>query len=479
VTAKGLSYTNYIGGSWTPSANGAEKIVSTNPYRPAEIVATAEAAAPADVTRAVEALRRESQVWARTAPTVRSARLQAFADALRDDAEALAVLIAREVGKPLAEAQAEVSVAEGVTRYYSAHLMMAEGETFPAAGPNLSYTRRSPVGVVAAITPFNFPLSIPGWKIVPALAYGCTVVWKPAPATVGLAGRVMAALESAGLAAVVSLVHGGGPVVDQLIDDGVDAVTFTGSTGAGQSVAMKCLRRGIRYQCEMGGVNATVILRDADIEAAARDCAAAAFGYAGQKCTATRRLIIDRPVWDQFLAALAAVVADFTLGDPLDPGTTAGPVISQAQATFVRDKLEEASAAYGPALVRRPAPASDGYWTDLAVVGPVPLSAVPGMGEIFGPVAAAIPVDGLAEAITVTNTGPFGLTAALYTRGLDSALAFAEQARAGLVRVNRTTTGLDYVVPFGGEGRSGLGPKELGTAAREFFTTSRTVWLGA
>ncbi|HXL95631.1 MAG TPA: aldehyde dehydrogenase family protein [Streptosporangiaceae bacterium] len=475
MTAQELSYTSYIGGSWTPPAAGAEEIVSTNPYRPAETIATAQAAAPGDVARAVEAARRESRAWAGTDPAVRSARLLAFADALRDDGEALAVLLAREVGKPLAEARAEVSVAESVTRYYSAHLMMAEGETFPAPGPNLSYTQRGPAGVVAVITPFNFPLSIPVWKLVPALAYGCTVVWKPAPATVGLAGRIIAALERAGLAAAVSLVHGGGPVAGQLMDGGVDAVTFTGSTPAGQSVAMKCLQRGIRYQCEMGGVNATVVLRDADLEAAARGCAAAAFGYAGQKCTATRRLIVDRPVWDQFLAALAAVMADFTLGDPLDAGTAAGPLISRAQAALVRDKL----AAYGPALVRRSAPAGDGYWSDLAVVGPVPPPAVPGLEEIFGPVAAAIAVDGLAEAISVTNTGPFGLAAAVYTRSLDSALAFAGQARAGLVRVNRTTTGLDYAVPFGGEGRSGLGPKELGTAAREFFTTSRTVWLGA
>jgi len=473
----GQRLTSFIDGAWTPESGGAE-VASTNPYRPAETIATAWTAGDAEVAAAVTAARSQLPDWAGTAPVNRAARLNALADALHADAHLLSDQIAREVGKPVAEARAEVTVAENVARYYAAHLQMADGETFPAPDQSLSYTFRSPVGVVAAITPFNFPLSIPAWKVIPALAYGCTVVWKPAPAAVGVAARLARALEAAGLGRTVNVLFGGAEVVNQIIDADIDAVSFTGSTAAGKSIATRSLQHGKRYQCEMGGMNATVVMRDADLDRAASDCAQAAFGYAGQKCTATRRLIIERSVWEPFLTRLQAAVDNLSVGDPLAGTTSVGPVISEFQAAVLRANLNAATAAFGPALVRRAVSADEGYWADLAVVGPVSSSDEVARAEVFGPFAVAIPVDGADQAITEVNSGRYGLSAAIYTQSLDNALAFARQTRAGLVRVNRTTTGLDLAVPFGGEGDSGLGPKELGTAARDFFTISRTVWLG-
>jgi aldehyde dehydrogenase (NAD+) len=473
----GQRLTSFIDGAWTP-VSGGEEVASTNPYRPAETIATAWTAGDAEVASAVTAARSQFPDWAGTAPVSRAARLNALADALHADADQLSDQIAREVGKPVAEARTEVTVAENVARYYAAHLQMADGETFPAPDQSLSYTSRSPVGVVAAITPFNFPLSIPAWKVIPALAYGCTVVWKPAPAAVGVAARLASALEAAGLGRTVNVLFGGAEVVNQIIDADIDAVSFTGSTAAGKSIAIRSLQRGKRYQCEMGGMNATVVMRDADLDRAASDCAQAAFGYAGQKCTATRRLIIERSIWEPFLTRLQAAVDNLSVGDPLAGTTSVGPVISEFQAAVLRANLNAATAAFGPALVRRAVSADGGHWADLAVVGPVSSSDDVARAEVFGPFAVAIPVDGVDQAITEVNSGRCGLSAAIYTQSLDNALAFARQTRAGLVRVNRTTTGLDLAVPFGGEGDSGLGPKELGTAARDFFTISRTVWLG-
>jgi acyl-CoA reductase-like NAD-dependent aldehyde dehydrogenase len=469
--------TQYIAGQWTEPVES-HRITTVDPTHPNRVIGRGEAASSERVREALVAARRAGTAWQLLDPLRRAASLGAVAAALESHQDEIAKAIVMEVGKPIREARAEVAVAVAVARFYAQHQLMASGSSFPTEGSAVSFTSRHPLGVVAVISPFNFPLAIPAWKILPAIAYGNAVIWKPTSSAFEVASRVTEIIGDVLPPGLIGTILGGADSVNALLDQGIDGVSFTGSTTTGLALAAKCAGAAVPIQAEMGGKNATTILADADLERAAAGCVAAAFSYAGQKCTATSRLLVQQSAWDRFLGHLEDAMKAVVVGDPADEATSVGPVISKEQAARLHDTERTATARIGNPLVARRVTGAEGFFADLVVLGPAESSDPISQEELFGPLVVAIPVEDVAEAIAVNNSVRYGLSASIYTASLDSALRFARGAACGIVRTNRTTTGLDYALPFGGEGRSGLGSKELGAAAQEFYTRSRTIWIG-
>ena len=469
--------TRYVSGEWLAPSSG-DLVISSNPADPSVVVGSAESGSPEQGRSAVESARSALALWQGTAPAARTETLRQIGAAIRSDAEHLARVVAQEVGKPIAEASAEVAQAAQIAEFYAQDIQRSQGEVLSTQSGALSYTARHPLGVVIVITPFNFPVSLPLWKILPAIAYGNTVVWKPSPVTLVISAHITELIGALVPPGVINTVFGGPQLGEALVSDRVDAVTFTGSTSAGLLVARQCAGLNIPVQCELGGKNATIVLEDADLGRAAEGCVRAAFGYAGQKCTATSRLLVQQSIWDRFISALEREMATTTIGDPLEGSTVVGPVISEGQVARLRGVEADARSRLGRPLIRRKAPQGQGWYADLVVVGPVTPDDPIAQQELFGPIVAAIRVRDLQEAVAVNNSVSYGLAAAIYTSSLRSAIEFSEKAKCGLIRVNRTTTGVDYASPLGGEGKSRVGPKELGRAGPDFYTSSRSVWLG-
>jgi len=391
--------------------------------------------------------------------------------------------LTREEGKTLAEGIGETRRAVAILRYYAGETLQPDGETYPSASPaTFLYARREPVGVVVAITPWNFPIAIPAWKIAPALAYGNTVVWKPAEIVPLTATHLLRALIDAGLPpGVLNLVIGkGSEVGDTLVThEAVDAITFTGSNSVGRRLQLKATERGKKVQLELGGKNPAVVLADADLDHAAEHVARGAFLSAGQKCTATSRVIVEAPALDAFQERLVALATSWKLGDPLDAATRVGPLASEAQLETVSGYLEQGARDGARVLAggRRATDLGDGYYVPPTVLAGLSPESKVVREEIFGPVAAVIPAAGYAEAVALANDTPFGLTASLFTRDLGKALRFAADIRTGVVKINQESAGLEFQVPFGGMKDSSSGSREQGKAAREFFTQWKTVYL--
>ena len=440
---------------------GDEVVPDVNPAAPDEHVATVSLAGPTVVGDAVEAAASAFEEWRSTPPPARGEVLRLAADLVDERAQQIGRDLAREEGKTLAEAVGETRRAAAIIRYYAGQTLEPDGETYPShSALTFLYARREPLGVVAAITPWNFPIAIPAWKIAPAIAYGNTVVWKPAEIVPLTSTHLAAAFGDAGLPdGVLNLVLGRGSVIgDALVThDRVEAITFTGSNPVGRSMQLKATKAGKKVQLELGGKNPAIVLADADLELAAEQLARGAFLSAGQKCTATSRVIVERPVLDELTERLATLARSWPVGDPLDEGTKVGPLSSEAQG---------GGRANG-----------GGYFVEPTVLADLPTTSRVVREEIFGPVAAVLPAGSYAEAVALANDTPFGLTAALFTRDLGKALRFARDIRAGVVKVNQETAGLEFQVPFGGMGESSSGSREQGKVARDFFTQWKTVYL--
>jgi aldehyde dehydrogenase (NAD+) len=335
---------------------------------------------------------------------------------------------------------------------------------------------------VTAITPWNFPIAIPAWKLAPAIAFGNTVVWKPAEIVPLTATHLAGALVDAGLPdGVLNLVLGRGSVVgDTLVTHArVDAVTFTGSNPVGRAIELKATEAGKKVQLELGGKNPAVVLADADLELAAEQVARGAFLSAGQKCTATSRVIVERRVLDEFGDRLAELARSWPVGDPLDEATKVGPLASKSQLDTVTGYLDVADRESARVLAGGGSLNGGGYFVEPTVLADLPATSPVVHEEIFGPVAALLPADSYEEAVTLANDTPFGLTAAVFTRDLGKALRFARDIRAGVVKVNQETAGLEFQAPFGGMRQSSSGSREQGKVARDFFTQWKTVYLDA
>lgn len=470
-----------IAGQWC--AGSGDTISSANPTRPSMVVAEGNCATAADVSHAVAAASEARQGWARTPIHQRGAILLAAAAIVERNAHAWGLELATEEGKTKAEGIGEVGRAAQILRYYGNEGDRQAGEVFasPRAGEQILVTRK-PIGVTAIITPFNFPIAIPAWKIAPALVYGNTVAWKPATTVPLLAIRLAEALTDAGLPpGVLNLVIGDSPVGEALVDHpDIGAISFTGSTAVGRRIAAAAAARGVPVQAEMGGKNAAVVLDDADIELALDQVMLGAFRSAGQKCTATSRLIVTERIADRFLSELATRADALAVGDPTDDATQMGPVITGAAQRNIYGGLGTAMAQDAEVLAGGE-PYFKGLLAEGFFVAPtvIELTAPADIWseELFGPVLAARRAADADEAFALANDSEFGLSAAIFTQDLARALAAVEQVDVGVLHINSESAGADPHVPFGGAKKSGLGPKEQGTAAREFFTHSTTVYL--
>ncbi|MFC4590085.1 aldehyde dehydrogenase family protein [Sphaerisporangium corydalis] len=442
---------------------------SRSPQNPADVVANAPAAGGAGVAEAVRRARAAQRGWAGANAAERASALVSAADAVAGAAAELSALVVREVGKPVTEARGEVARSAAILRYYAQQVFDPIGALHEPSGAGLAYTRRRPRGVAGLITPWNFPLAIPLWKAAPALAFGNTVVLKPAPQALGCALRLA---ELLGLPEDVFQVVPGDAEEGAALIEAVDVVSFTGSAAVGRTVSVAAAGRGVPVQAEMGGQNAAIVLDDAALETAAAQIAAAAYGYAGQKCTATKRVITVGNA-AEVREALVAAIAKLGVGDPADPGTAVGPLIEEA----ARDRVVAATVG-GRVLAGGEALARDGWFAAPTLVDGVPGDHLLARDEVFGPICLVQDAGSVDEAVALANGVRYGLSAAVYTRDLDRALDVSARLDAGLIKVNAPTSGVDFYLPFGGEKDSSFGPREQGKAAQEFYTSTHTVALG-
>ena len=477
MTAQQLS--SYIAGGWRP---GDRTIEDRNPARPSEVVAEVRAADAGLAEEAVGAAAESFPAWRDTPPPARGEILRRAADLLERRAKEIGRDLAREEGKTIGEAVGETARAVAILRYYAGQTLEADGETYPSNNAaTFLYARREPLGPVAAITPWNFPIAIPAWKVAPALAYGNTVVWKPAELVPLTSVHLVRALADAGLPpGVLNLVLGRSAEVGDTVvgHEALAAITFTGSNEVGRRIQLTATERGQKVQLELGGKNPAVVLADADLEQAAEQVARGAFLSAGQKCTATSRVIVERPVLAEFAERLVERARSWKVGDPLDWETRVGPLASAAQLDRVTGYLQLARRDGAAALAGgADAAESDGYYVKPTVLADVPTESRVVREEIFGPVAALLEASSYEDAVAQANDTPFGLTASVFTRDLGRALRFAREARAGVVKVNQETAGLELQAPFGGTKHSSSGSREQGKVAREFFTEWKTVYV--
>jgi alpha-ketoglutaric semialdehyde dehydrogenase len=447
---------------------------SRSPQRPDELLLEVEPTGAEGVAAAVERARAAGRDWAAAPALERSAALVAAAEALAGAAAEVTDLMVREVGKPVSEAAAEAARGVGILRYYAQQALDPDGETYPGPSPAaLLLSRRRPRGVAGLITPWNFPVAIPLWKAAPALAYGNGVVLKAASEATALALRLAELLAAALPDGLFQVVPGGAATGTALIER-ADCVSFTGSVEVGRQVAIAATTRGIPSQVEMGGLNASIVLPDADPQRAAATVAGAAMGYAGQKCTATSRaIVVGDPA--PFTDALVAAVEGLAVGDPAEQRTVVGPVINEPARRAVLEAAEQAAAAGGRMLTGGRAGDGAGWFVEPTLVDRLPPDARLAQEEVFGPIAVVLPAADEDEAVAIANGVRYGLVGAVFTRDLDRALTVAARLDTGLIRVNAPTSGVDFHAPFGGEKDSSFGPREQGKAARELYTSTRTI----
>ena len=454
-------------------------IVSTNPANPDEVVLETASRSDEEIDSAVRAGHEAFLSWSRGSAANRAVGLTAVADLIDASRAELAEMIRREVGKPVAEAEGEVARAEALVRFHAQTALDPDGETFPPfPGTDLLMAKRVPHGVCGLITPWNFPLAIPLWKAAPALAAGNAVIIKPASPAIGCAKKLGEIFAEALPEGVAQIAPGGRETAGALIDhELVRCISFTGSTTVGRSIIARATERGIPVQAEMGGQNPSVVLADADLEFTATTVAGAAMGYAGQKCTATSRVVIDRAVMDDFLGHLESETAKMTMGPMSDAAAMVGPLVT-ADAC---QRVAEATSGYRDDIIFGGTLPTGDEWQHGNWCAPVayrsnnssPLARV----ELFAPVLTVLEANDLSEAIEIANDTPFGLSASLFTADLGAALDYVRRIEVGLVRVNGDTTGVDPHAPFGGMKGSSSGSREQGRAARDFYTEVRTIQI--
>lgn len=474
--SKRLSH--YIGGEL---AAGAGEELSLNPSNTNDVVASTPVGGVDEVNAAVAAAREAFPAWSEATPEVRSDVLDRVGAALLERREELGRLLAREEGKTLAEGIGETARAGRIFKFFAGEALRRAGQNLDSVRPGVEIqTYRQAVGVFGLIAPWNFPIAIPAWKAAPALAFGNTVVMKPASQTPAIAAALADIIYASGAPkGVFNMIFGPGAMGSALVEHpDVAGVSFTGSQRVGQGVAKAAVARGARVQLEMGGKNPLVVLDDADIDRAVAVALDGSFFATGQRCTASSRIIVTDGIHDRFVAALAEKVAALRVGDALDPTTQMGPAVSQAQMETSYTYIEGARAD-GAKIVtggRRITRDTPGFYVDPALIADTDPSMRINTEEVFGPVAATIRVKSYEEALAVANSGPFGLSAGIVTTSLKYARDFQRRVQAGMVMVNLPTAGVDYHVPFGGTKSSSYGPREQGPAAIEFYTLTKTAY---
>jgi alpha-ketoglutaric semialdehyde dehydrogenase len=449
---------------------------SVNPHDPADVLGEWQPAGPAEAAAAVDRALSAAAGWRATPGPARARALSDAATALEQRSAEITGLVVREVGKPVSEARGEVARGVAILRYYAQAALLPDGETIPAAAADqLLMARHVPVGVTALVTPWNFPVAIPLWKAAPSLAYGNATILKPSSAAAATALALADILGAFLPPAVFQVVLGGAAAAGPLIDHpGVAAISFTGSSEVGRQIARRATDRGCRVQAEMGGQNPSVVLADADLDRAATAIAYATMGYAGQKCTATSRVIVEDAIYPQFRDRLTAAIEALQVLDPGDDKTLVGPVIDDGSRASALAAVADSG---GRVITGGAALDAPGYYLAPTLVELDRPSGPLATEEVFAPVAALIRAASADEAVTIANAVRYGLVAAVFTSDLGRALRLTSQLEAGMIRVNAPTSGVDFQAPFGGAKDSSYGPREQGMAARAFYTESRTVLI--
>ncbi len=471
-------FQNLIAGEWI----GSDAYENINPSNTGEVVGLYAQATAEDTRTAIAAAKAAAPAWARSGILERHAILKKTADEILARKDEIGRLLAREEGKTLPEAVGETVRAAQIFDFFAGEALRLTGELVPSARPGIGVEiTREPLGVIGVITPWNFPIAIPAWKIAPALCYGNTVVFKPAELVPGCAWAIVDILHRAGLPkGVLNLVMGKGSIVGQAMLDNPDlaGITFTGSTGTGRRVALSSLEHNRKFQLEMGGKNPFVVLDDADLSVAVDAAANSGFFSTGQRCTASSRIIVTEGIHDRFVAALTEKLKSLVVDNALKAGTHIGPVVDERQLKQDTDYIdigrgEGARLAFGGELISRDTP---GFYLQPTLFTEASNQMRISREEIFGPVAAVIRVKDYEEALATANDTPFGLSSGIATTSLKHATHFKRNAEAGMVMVNLPTAGVDFHVPFGGRKASSFGPREQGKYAAEFFTVVKTAY---
>lgn len=475
-------FDNYIGGEWVAGASYSTNI---NPSDLSDSLGEYAQADAAQVSAAIAAAREAFPAWSTSGIQARADALDKVGSEILARREELGQLLAREEGKTLPESIGEVARAGNIFKFFAGECLRQSGELLASVRPGIAVeVTREPLGVIGLITPWNFPIAIPAWKIAPALAYGNCVVIKPADLVPGCAWALAEIISRAGFpAGVFNLVMGSGRVVGEALvsDKRVDGISFTGSVGVGRGIAAACVARGAKVQLEMGGKNPQVILDDADLKTAVELSVQSAFFSTGQRCTASSRLIVTAGIYDRFVAAMAERVGQLKVGHALKAGIDIGPVVSQAQ--LEQDlRYIDIGRDEGARLVtggQRVSCETEGYFLAPTLFADSDAAMRISREEIFGPVANIVRVANYEEALAMANDTEFGLSAGIATTSLKYAQHFKRHAQAGMVMVNLPTAGVDYHVPFGGRKGSSYGPREQGRYAQEFYTTVKTSYIAS
>ncbi len=471
-----MTFNNLIAGEWV----GGNATENRNPSDTNDVVGLYAQGTPDDMRAAISAAKAAFPAWSRSGILERHAILRKTSDEILSRKEELGTLLAREEGKTLPEAIGETIRAAQIFDFFAGECLRLAGESLPSVRPGIGVEiTREPIGPIGLITPWNFPIAIPAWKIAPALCYGNTVVLKPAELVPGCAWALADILHRAGLPkGVFNLVMGKGSVIGQVMLDSPDlaGISFTGSVGTGKRVALASIEHGRKYQLEMGGKNPFVILDDADLSIAVEASLNSCFFSTGQRCTASSRLIVTEGIHDRFVAALIERLKTVTVDNALKAGTHIGPVVDERQLMQDIDYIdigrsEGANLAFGGERLNRETP---GFYLQPALFTEANNQMRISREEIFGPVASLIRVKDYEEALSIANDTPFGLSSGIATTSLKHATHFRRNAEAGMVMVNLPTAGVDFHVPFGGRKGSSFGPREQGRYAAEFFTTVKT-----
>jgi acyl-CoA reductase-like NAD-dependent aldehyde dehydrogenase len=471
-------YQNLIAGEWI----GTSATKNINPSDTNEVVGLYADGSAEDTRNAIAAAKAAFPAWSRSGIWERHVILKKAGDEIMARKDELGALLAREEGKTLPEAIGETIRASQIFEFFAGEALRLAGEVIPSVRPNVGVEiTRDPLGVIGIITPWNFPIAIPAWKIAPALCYGNTIVFKPAELVPACSWAIVDILHRAGLPkGVLNLVMGKGSVVGQAMLDSPDisGITFTGSTGTGKRVAVSSLEHNRKFQLEMGGKNPMVVLDDADLNVAVEAAANSGFFSTGQRCTASSRLIVTEGIHDKFVAALTEKLKTIVVDHAMKPGTHVGPVVDERQLKTDTDyieigKKEGAKLAFGGELITRDTP---GFYLQPTLFTEATNQMRISREEIFGPVVSVIRVNDYEEALATANDTPFGLSSGIATTSLKHATHFKRNAEAGMVMVNLPTAGVDFHVPFGGRKGSSYGPREQGKYAAEFYTTVKTAY---
>jgi aldehyde dehydrogenase (NAD+) len=473
------AFANFVGGEWRPSRGGGT-YEKHGPWRPSESIGEFPASDGTDVDDAVLAASEAFPAWSRLPAAARGEVLRRAADAVDRRVEQIAQDMTLEMGKPIREARMEAARMAQILRFFAAEGLRETGQRYEqAATGNVAYTLRRPLGVVGLITPWNFPAAIPTWKVAPALAYGNTVVVKVAQESPLTGLHLAACLEEGGVPpGVLNVVVGRGSMVGTPLVEHRDvrAISFTGSVAVGQQVRNETTQLGKRVQLELGGHNPLIVMADADLSRAAEAAYAGAFWSAGQKCTATRRILVEASAYDEFRELLVSRIERGVVGDPTDPTTEVGPIVNESQLEEVQAGIERGRTDGGTLLAGGERLDDEAYLLAPTLFEGLADDAFLSCEEVFGPVTSLYRFESLEEALRRANAVEYGLSASIFTSSLASARSFVREIEAGIVRVNGQTAGADVHVPFGGVKSSGFGPHEQGRAAIEFYTETVTVY---